>query len=137
MPTMVRLLGIMDRAQFYDAYSGTKLNDYGSGLIWRTQPRDDRPDDPIRFYALCNTFFYWATADMEEITPNDLDLLEECLHDLRKACPDDGGVWLTELYVCRKRKLRPLQGWFSPMTDAIRALFLASGPERTQTSEEE
>lgn len=94
--------------------------------------------------ALCNDVFYWATADVEEITPTDFDLLDSCADDLLAI--DEGG-YLPELFCARKRKMRPQTPWgrtyvANPgryegdnLDPRLRALFDACGPPRDPKDE--
>ena len=54
----------------------------------------------LKFFVSCNDFFAPASADTEEITPDDFDLLNQAFVD--------AGQYGPELFVCRKRKQSPL-----------------------------
>ena len=107
--------------------------DIGSdGLHWKVAgtPRHDTRD--MRLYAICSDVFYWGTADLEEITREDVALLERCAADL--AGPEQ--AYLPELFAARKRGMRPMRSFCKDMDDeATVALFDACGPERTRESE--
>lgn len=94
-------------------------------LFWRCQP-----DGSIKFAAMCNDVFWWATADAEDIEEEDLPLLQQTLRDLKEI---DQRHYLPELYAARKRKLRP-QGAFYDAAKAddkgLSELFDAAGPPR-------
>lgn len=111
-----------------------------------------RPDAPDgwRAYAICSDTFAWATADAEEITPEDLPLLQQCLEDLLIVESEYAGVpisdmatpdrndsvataYLGALFAARKRKLRPMRCVYGDMNaigPRTAALFDAAGPER-------
>lgn len=128
------------------------LNDYGDmseSIIWRT----DGEYAPVTFFVLCNDLFYWATADLEQITPENVDALEQAILDVRRAFgvenlsrKDDSTVpdywvrfekWYSAgsrgalLFCARMRKMRPQKPWFDRCApDELVPLFEACGPER-------
>lgn len=112
------VLGIYHEADLYD------------GLIWRPV------SDGIQFAAICSDTFSWGTADLEDITPDDLPLLAQSLDDLH---PHDEEYLLGELFAARKRGMRPMRLWLdnanAVSTDGARDLFLAAGPERDPATE--
>ena len=73
-----------------------------SEVFWRVHP-----DGTTRFYALVNDTFHYATADAEEILPDDVDLLERCLADV--VAVDETWV-LGVLFAARKRGRLPIGG---------------------------
>jgi hypothetical protein len=89
----------------------------------------------------CGDLFYWATADGEDYTPDDVDLLNQCYNDLNAADPEEGEYYWRELFCCRKRGMRPQYpcfrvydrercGYFEDrLKPAVRALFDALGPD--------
>ena len=107
--------------------------DIGSeGLYWKVggTPRHDTRD--MRLFAICSGVFTWGTADLEEITKEDVALLERCVADLGEF--EKG--YLPELFAARKRGMRPMRSFCKDMDDeATVALFDACGPERTRESE--
>ena len=72
-------------------------------LWWRT-----RFDGSVVLYARCSDMFAWAFSDVEEITPDDIPLLRQCLDDLRRV---DEPYHLSALFTARKRNIRPQQFW--------------------------
>lgn len=102
-------------------------------LIWQVDQ-----EGRLRFSMLCSDTFAWGCADAEEVTRKDLPLLRECLADL-KAVKDYGELWLSVLYCCRKREMRPMNAWVEKvpradgMPQAVLDLILAAGPEREST----
>lgn len=108
--------------------------DNHDGLFWRAGG-----DEPIRFYAKCSDTFWWATADAEVITPEDVPVLRQCLDDLRLH---DEPYLLGELFAARKRGMRPMRLWLGihPASSDRKPwksldLFLACGPERNSKDE--
>lgn len=109
-------------------------------LFWRWSPKEKE----MQFFVVCNDLFYWATADLERITPENLHLLKLSYEDCEKACPVMGTIYATEVFACRVRGMRP-QGAAYPCdmttthttgnteTDSlagVRTLMDAAGPER-------
>ena len=74
----------------------------------------------IKMFAGCSDFFHLATADAEEITADDIPLLETCLADLLTTGEE---YYLAELFAGRKRKMRPHRSAYKGMTPAVAALF--------------
>lgn len=123
--------------------------DYHDFAFWRP----DGPDDAWRAFAICNDTFAWATADCEEIEPEDVPLLRKCLEDLlaierehadkrmedmSRSSRNDlvATAYLPALFAARKRGLRPMAACYedeNAMGPAVAALFDAAGPERTDS----
>lgn len=105
---------------------------------WRT----DAPDyAPVTIMANCNDLFYWACADCEEVTPENIHILEQCLKewtvfreawraDKGKTVPYVGSHIAVELFAARVRKMRPQGACYSSFPPEIAALFDAAGPDR-------
>jgi hypothetical protein len=83
-------------------------------------------DDGIRFYANIADVYAWGCADPEEITPDNVGVLQRSFEDLIAI---DAQEWTAELFVARVRGIRP-RGAAYPDRREIRALFDACGPER-------
>lgn len=99
----VRVLAIWERADMTEM------------LYWRV----DSPDD-VRMFATCSDLFYWATADLEEITPQDLPALEQTLEDLLAIdCTEE----LPHLFAARKRQLRPQAPCYKYIAEMARPLY--------------
>lgn len=97
------------------------FEDGHNGLEWETEG-----GRLVSFYVGCNDIFLWGCADGEEIEPEDIP-------DLRTAMSDaDGNDWWPELWIARKREMRPqgavLNGMKAPRK--VTELFLTAGPER-------
>lgn len=110
---VLRVLDAFYQADSYDS------------IFWRVN------GNHVVFFANCSDFFYWATADAEEILPKDLHLLEKTLLELQDI---DCSYYLAELFCARKRGMRPqgaaYQGSLGLGTSEARKLFDACGPER-------
>lgn len=104
-----------EAAQVFRTYQDA--DDYES-LMWRVS--DDHAQ--IELFVNCSDFFYWATADCEEVTADDLPALRQALTDLDAA---DGTEYLGELFAARKRHLRPQGPAYKHMNPATVALFNA------------
>jgi hypothetical protein len=79
-------------------------------------------NDGISMYINCNDLFYWACADEEEFTLDDLN-------DLKKAyleSPENGDI----LWACRKRGMRPQTPFYKLIDKSEHSLFNACGGER-------
>jgi hypothetical protein len=109
-----------------------QADDYDS-IMWRV---DTRPgmDRSVKIFAQCSDFFYWATADCEEITKEDVSLLEQALADLKAV---DAEYELPRLFAARKRKLRPQKPYYKDMEPPVAALFDACCTEAERTAADE
>lgn len=85
-------------------------------------------DGKIRMYAQCSDFFEWGTADREEILPEDLDLLEQCVKDVTEL--DRTNMYAGDLFAARKRKQRPQGACYKNLPESLWPLFDAAGPVR-------
>jgi len=84
-------------------------------------------DETIKLYVNCNDVFWWACADSEEIKPEEIKGLQECV-ELSKA-------YGTILWACRKRGMRPQSPWFEDLSKEELKLFKACGPKRDKKDE--
>lgn len=94
-----------------------------SDLYWRCE----KPNT-VEFYVNVNDLFYWATADAEPITPEDVPAMRQAIVDVHAITGSDYGAFM--LWAARKRKMRPQRPAY-PSDERLRALFDACGPERT------
>lgn len=95
-------------------------HDIHNSLFWTSD---------LKFCVNVNDVFWWGTGDAEEITPENINALEQAILDCEKAC-DIGEVYGGWLFAARNRKLRP-QGASYPEERELWPLFDACGPERT------
>ena len=107
-------------------------------IWWHTRENYRRTGEPSKITILvaCNDMFWWATADAEEVTAADLPALQQAYDDLEK-CGDCNEVYAPQLWVARKRGMRPQTPWWNreKIDGPVRALFLAAGPERDRKDE--
>ena len=87
------------------------------GVFWRVDMDHGRD---VKLFANCSDLFYWATADAEEITREDIPLLRQTLADLKAV---DAAYNLNELFAARKRKLRPQRPCYRHFEAPVAALF--------------
>lgn len=93
----------------------SKADDYET-LYWKVE------GDEIRLWVNCSDWFFWATADMEEVSPEDVPALEQALDDLLRI---QAAEYLGDLFVSRKRRLRPQKACYKDMPEAVKPLFNA------------
>lgn len=101
-------------------------------IWWRT----DNEYAPVTFWVTVNDCFYWASADLEKITPENVGELEKAYADCRAAMGGVGGIgeiYAPMLFAARMRKMRP-QGAAYPQEKELWPLFDAAGPERETDS---
>ncbi len=96
-------------------------------IWWRT----DGEYAPVTFWVKCSDLFWWGVADLEDLTPENIGVLEQSYRDVQAAAPDDhaADIYGASLFCCRVRKLRP-QGCCYPPNKLLWPLFHACGPER-------
>lgn len=109
-----------------------QYDDYDA-IIWWV----DRDAPTISIKVKCSDLFCWGCADAEEITPDNIELLESTYAEvfgLRYASPPEkrNNAWLCagDLFCCRARKMRPQGAAYSKEYRDIWPLFDACGPER-------
>lgn len=97
-------------------------------LFWRVDGEN------VQFYANCSDTFAWATGDAEEITAEDLPLLEQTMVDLGGL---DESMWLSELFAARKRGCRPMREFMDShmLPRSVAALFENCGSAHGQEDE--
>jgi hypothetical protein len=104
-------------------------HDFNEDLIWRV----DGKYAPITFWVNVSDVFDWASADMEEITPDSLDDFDQAVQDLR-AIKANVAIYASALYAARRRQRRPMSEYYtyrlSPMPPEVAELFNAAGPPR-------
>lgn len=94
-----------------------QADDYES-LVWRVSRTDTDAD--VKLLSNCSDVFFWATADLEEITAADIPLLEQSLADLKVTKQTE---YFPDLFAARKRKMRPQKPVYKSMNEATAALF--------------
>jgi hypothetical protein len=115
--------------------------DCHDGFWWRA---NEPQYEPFKILINCNDLFYWACADCEEVTPENLDVLEGALRDIRvfyerwyrhkgDKANEPPFVSMSDallLFCCRVRNMRPQGAWYDAFPPGVDALFDAAGPER-------
>jgi len=123
VPTMdpLPILEFFDRWDYYDA------------IWWRC----DEEYAPVTFWVRCNDLFYWASADAECITPEDIPELEKAFKDceaagnaIKEGYGRVSASFGPELFCARARGLRPQGAAYPKDHQEIWPLFDASGPKR-------
>lgn len=106
----------------------------------------------IRFDVNANDLFWWATADGEAITPENLPALKQAVQDVREAqgvgvepkVGAAGELWYdwwhagslgAQLFAARMRKMRPQRPCYKSFPPAVQPLFDACGPLRNPKDE--
>lgn len=84
----------------------------------------------IRFWVLCNDTFFWGTGDGEDITPENVHLLEEASKELAAFGEQVRDFCLTTLFAAKVRKMRPQGALYKYLDEETWPLFDACGPER-------
>ena len=99
--------------------------DYTDNLWWR---EDDEGN--LRIFIMCSDVFFWGSADVEEITDENIGRLESTV----KECDDLLGKWMGYdgflLWCSRERKMRPQGAVYANIDPELWPLFNAAGPER-------
>ncbi|HEX7069877.1 MAG TPA: hypothetical protein VF190_03680 [Rhodothermales bacterium] len=118
--TLARFFRMLDDADLHD------------GFWWRA---NEPQYEPFKILINCNDLFYWACADCEEVTPENLDALEQALRDVRdvKTAIEPEFISMREalqLFCCRVRGMRPQGAWYDGFPPPLAALFDAAGPNR-------
>lgn len=96
-----------------------QAEDFDNGLIWRVDTTPGR-DRAMKLFAECSDFFAWASADLEEITRDDIPLLRRALADLK---PLSAEYELGHLFAARKRQMRPQKPCYKDMEAPVAALY--------------
>ncbi len=95
-------------------------------LWWRT----DNEYAPVTFFVNCNDLFFWASADLEKVTKDNIADLEQAYIDADLADPELGTVYASLLFCARMRKMRPQKPYYKSLPVLLHPLFNACGPER-------
>lgn len=81
-------------------------------------------DGECKLWVNCSDLFYWACADAEDFTIEDLPEFNRALAE----SPEHG----TLLWCCRKCGMRPQRPYYKYFSDEEKTLFDATGPERNE-----
>ena len=87
-------------------------------LWWKISPTGS---EQLLFFANCSDTFAWATADCEEISFENLDVLKASFADVAAVCAEH---WYAPLlFAARVRKRRPMRQFMKKVPDSLRHLF--------------
>lgn len=117
---IMRVLSVFDRMDSRD------------DLLWRT-PASAGPGqnfEPIKFAAMCSDVFWWGTADSEDITPENIGLLEQALADVIPLVDFYERHRAVILFAARVRGMRPQGAMYKYIDQKLWHLFDAAGPVR-------
>lgn len=98
--------------------------DFHDILWWRCE------QGKFKWFINCSDMFYWATADCEEILPGDIPSFIETIEDTLALSDEYAYCHAPELWVSRKRGMRPQGAYYKHFTPELARLFDACGPER-------
>jgi len=142
--------------QMIDGFSCHSYGDMTDVIWWRTG--SEKEYAPITFFVNCNDLFYWACADCEELTIENLPRLKQAIQEVQDAFGVTGkerppadykdeklmleyrdkfdkhfesGKWGAALFCCRERKMRPQIPYYKLIPKELVDMFNACGPERT------
>lgn len=106
----------------FDNFHGLESGD----LFWRT----DGEYAPVTIWVKCNDLFHWACADLEQITADNIGLLESTAAEVKALTGDT--ITAELLWCCRVRGMRPQRPYYKDFDERLRPLFDACGPERAE-----
>jgi len=92
---------------------------------WRT----DGQYGPVTMLVNCNDLFFWGCADCEEVTAENIDLLESTYAELQ-ALSDRAAEDTASLFCARSRGARPQGACYKSFRPETVPLFNACGEER-------
>lgn len=84
--------------------------------------RDLLWDEDLQFFVNVGTAFKHATADAEQVTAENLPLLEQAIADCRRVS-SIGECYAGVLFAARVRKTRPTDNYYGGLPKVIRPLF--------------
>lgn len=101
--------------------------EYTEDIWWR----DAEGTGDLEVFVPCNDVFAWGSSDVEEITPENLQVFlgayRECEAQFGRYQADDAAI----LFAARVRGMRPQNAFLNLVTDSRSvALLEAAGPER-------
>jgi hypothetical protein len=95
-------------------------------IHWRT----DGEFAPVTFFLNTNDLFDWGSADSEEITPDNIEILESAMADCKTVDPNGGDIYGYMLFAARVNKMRPQNAAYPKEHPEICKLLDEAGPER-------
>lgn len=87
-------------------------------------------DGEVRVVLNCNDFFAWACSDCEPLEVADVPAYVQAHADCNAAKEYTGVSHGSNLWVCRKRGMRPQGACYKSIPKELRPLFDAAGPPR-------
>lgn len=103
----------------------------GEPFLQPETPPENYWEGNISIAENCNDLFYWACADSEDITVEDIPLYKQCIEDCEKI-KSSYSAYAGTLYACRKRKMRPQNPCYASYPKELWPLLDSSGPERPE-----
>lgn len=91
--------------------------------------RCDNEYAPVTIFVNCGDLFYWATADHEELTPENIDIYNQSMVDA-DAAYKFGHCYAFSLFCARVRKMRPQGACYKNYPKELWPLLDACGPPR-------
>ena len=89
-------------------------------LFWRVSPTGS---EQFFFFVNCSDTFAWGSADLEEITFENLDVLKASFADIDAITAEH---WYAPLlFAARVRKIRPIREFMWDLPDYLKKLFKA------------
>jgi len=88
-------------------------------LFWRL---DEKTASILECYVICSDVFYWACADLQMITDENVDVFVKS----QQEAPEYGST----LFCARVRKMRPQSPMYEYVPAIYHDLFNECGPER-------
>jgi hypothetical protein len=107
----------------FNGFDGLSNDD----VWWRT----DTEYAPITLMVNCNDLFFWGCSDCEEVTPENIELLEKTVKEVHDLTGTDR--YADALFVCRVRRMRPQGACYDERyigPETLWPLYDACGPER-------
>lgn len=106
----------------FNGFDGLSNDD----VWWRT----DDEYAPITLLVNCNDLFFWGCSDCEEVTPENISILEQAVKDVEAITGSQRHA--DQVFCCRVRGMRPQGACYDEryFPKPIWPLFDAAGPER-------
>lgn len=120
------------------------FEEHNDSIFWRVN------GDRVTFFVICNDLFFWACADAEEVTDENIEALERTHAFVKEQFakhpkPDRDSpefmhwdvvssweAYWPLLFCCRVRGMRPQRPYYESIPAVMHDAFNACGPERTE-----
>lgn len=96
-------------------------NDDCESLLWSFDNEEN-----ISFFVNCSDLFFWACADAQEVTEENVSVLAKAYEDAKKAY-EFGECYGSTLFCCRTRGMRPQKPYCKHIPQKLMPLFDACG----------